>query len=98
MQTWNARRYAENAPFVPALGQAALDLLNVRPGEKILDLGCGDGTLTEKIAAMGAEVTGVDSSADMIAAARQRGLRALPMDACELSFRAEFGRMKSYKP
>jgi SAM-dependent methyltransferase len=90
MQTWNARSYAENAQFVPALGQAALDLLNVQPGEKILDLGCGDGTLTEKIVTLGAEVTGVDSSPDMIAAATRRGLRALLMDACELSFRAEF--------
>lgn len=90
MQTWNARSYAENAQFVPALGQAVLDLLNVQPGEKILDLGCGDGTLTEKIVAMGAEVIGVDSSPDMIAAATQRGLHALLMDARQLRFEAEF--------
>lgn len=90
MQTWNARSYAENAQFVPALGQAALDLLNVRAGEKILDLGCGDGTLTEKIVAMGADVVGVDSSPDMIAAATERGLRAMLMDASQLSFMAEF--------
>jgi trans-aconitate methyltransferase len=89
-QTWNARSYAENAQFVPALGQAALDLLNVQPGEKILDLGCGDGILTERIAATGADVTGVDSSPDMIAAAKGRGLHALLMEASELSFKSEF--------
>ena len=89
-QTWNARSYAENAHFVPALGQAVLDLLAVQPGERVLDLGCGDGTLSEKIAAMGAEVTGVDSSPDMISAAASRGLRALLMDAYDLRFTAEF--------
>jgi trans-aconitate methyltransferase len=90
IETWNARSYAENAQFVPALGQAALDLLNVKPGERILDLGCGDGALTEKIVALGAEVVGVDSSPDMIAAATKRGLRVLLMDASELNFKAEF--------
>jgi 2-polyprenyl-3-methyl-5-hydroxy-6-metoxy-1,4-benzoquinol methylase len=73
-QVWNSDRYAENAPYVPALGQPVLDLLTVRPGERILDLGCGDGVLTEKIAALGAEVVGVDSSQDMVDAARRRGL------------------------
>ena len=61
-QVWNSDRYAKSAPYVPALGQPVLDLLKVTPGERILDLGCGDGVLTEKIAALGAEVVGVDSS------------------------------------
>ena len=89
-QTWNASRYAANAAFVPALGQPVLDLLQARPGERILDLGCGDGVLTQKLAASGAEVVGVDSSADMVAAARQRGLDARAMDATKLTFDQEF--------
>jgi len=89
-QTWNARSYAENAAFVPTLGHDALLLLNAQPGEKILDLGCGDGTLTERIAASGAEVIGVDSSPNMIEAAKQRGLCVQIMDAYQLSFVAEF--------
>lgn len=89
-QTWNASSYAANAAFVPALGQPVLDLLQARPGERILDLGCGDGVLTQKLAASGAEVVGVDSSADMVAAARQRGLDVRVMDATELTFDQEF--------
>src|SRR5207249_1179805 len=41
-QHWSARRYAETAHFVPALGAPALELLVPAPGEHILDLGCGD--------------------------------------------------------
>ena len=75
-QVWNSDRYAENAAYVPALGQPVLDLLKVTPGERILDLGCGDGVLTEKIVALGAEVVGVDSSRDMVEAAKRRGIDA----------------------
>ncbi|HLW69746.1 MAG TPA: methyltransferase domain-containing protein [Candidatus Binataceae bacterium] len=89
-QKWNADRYARNAYFVPALGQPVLELLAPRAGERILDLGCGDGVLTEKIAAAGATVIGIDASTEMIAAARRRGLEAMVMDGFSLSFAAEF--------
>lgn len=89
-QEWNADRYAHNAHFVPALGQPVLDLLKPRAGERILDVGCGDGILTEKLAAVGATVVGVDASADMVAAARRRGLDARVMDGFGLGFNDEF--------
>lgn len=89
-QEWNSARYATNARFVSDLGQPVLDLLNPQPGERILDLACGDGALTEKIAATGAHVLGVDASADMIAAARHRGLDARVADGYHLTFENEF--------
>jgi SAM-dependent methyltransferase len=89
-QQWCAAGYAANAHFVPALGQPVLDLLQPQPGERILDLGCGDGVLTEKLVALGAQVVGIDSSEEMIAAARKRGLDARAVDARALPFESEF--------
>jgi len=89
-QNWSAADYAANAHFVPALGQPVLDLLRPQPGERILDLGCGDGILSEKLAALGARVVGIDNSPDMIAAARRRGVDARIMDARSLTFENEF--------
>jgi len=89
-QTWNPTNYAVNAGFVSALGQPVLDLLQPKPGELILDLGCGDGVLTEKLASTGVQVVGVDSSAEMVNAAKARGLNARVMDATALTFENEF--------
>ena len=87
---WSASDYAANAAFVPQLGAPVLALLDPRPGEFILDLGCGDGLLTDKIIAAGARVIGVDASEDMIAAARARGIDAHVGDAQALSFHQQF--------
>jgi trans-aconitate methyltransferase len=69
---------------VPALGVPVLELLAPAPGEHILDLGCGDGVLTQKI------VVGVDAAPDRVAAARTRGLDARPMAGQSLSFERDF--------
>lgn len=87
---WDAGDYARNAAFVPALGAPVVALLAPKAGEAILDLGCGDGALTEALVAAGARVTGVDASENMIAAARARGLDAHVADGQALSFDAEY--------
>jgi trans-aconitate methyltransferase len=89
-QQWNSSRYDKNARFVSDLGKPVLELLNPQPGERILDLACGDGVLTEKIIARGANVIGVDASSDMVAAARKRGMDARVVDAYQLDFHSEF--------
>ena len=87
---WDAADYARIGGFVPALGQAALDLLDPQPGEHILDVGCGDGTLTLKIKQRGADVVGIDNNLSMIAAAKAKGLDVRLMDAAELKFAEAF--------
>jgi SAM-dependent methyltransferase len=89
-QSWSAADYARNARFVADLGAPLLDLLAPRPGERILDLGCGDGALTECIAAAGAEVVGCDTSPELLAAAAARGLAVRFADGHALPFAAEF--------
>jgi trans-aconitate methyltransferase len=89
-QTWSAATYAANARFVADLGAPVLDLLAPRPGERILDLGCGDGALTQAIARAGATVVGVDGSPDLVQASRARGLDARVMDGQKLTFSGEF--------
>jgi SAM-dependent methyltransferase len=89
-QTWDPERYARNARFVADLGMPVVELLAPRPGERILDLGCGDGALTRKLVEMGCEVVGVDGSALQIEAARASGLDARVMDGERLEFDAEF--------
>jgi trans-aconitate methyltransferase len=89
-QGWSAERYAANASFVSAFGLPLLDLLAPQGGERILDLGCGDGILSEKIAASCARVLAVDGSPQMVAAARSRGLDARVMDGQRLTFTQEF--------
>jgi len=87
---WNPESYAQNARFVSDLGEPLLDLLAARPAEMILDLGCGDGALTEKIATAGCIVIAGDSSFAQIMAARNRGLNALVLDGQRFSFKCSF--------
>ena len=57
-QSWDPDRYARNARFVADLGMPVVELLDPQPGERVLDLGCGDGALTAKLVEMGCSVVG----------------------------------------
>ncbi len=90
IQTWDPIAYAKNARFVSDLGSPVVELLAPQPGERILDLGCGDGVLTKKLVELGCEVVGVDSSGAQVEAARTLGLEAYVVNAEELAYREEF--------
>ncbi len=89
-QTCDPASYARNARFVSDLGSPVLDLLAPKPGERILDLGCGDGVLTKKLADLGCEVIAVDSSVPQIEAARKLGLNAFVIGGEDLPYDEEF--------
>lgn len=90
VQTWDAKAYERNARFVADLSGEVVAWLAPVAGERILDVGCGDGVLTEQLAARGCSVVGIDISDDLLAAARARGVDARKEDVRSLPFAAEF--------
>jgi trans-aconitate methyltransferase len=91
-QAWNPSHYDRAGAFVPKLGADLIELLAPQPGERVLDLGCGTGDLTAKLAECGARVTGVDASTEMVNEARRKhpSLDFNLGDGQELRFEQEF--------
>ncbi|MFC7394302.1 class I SAM-dependent methyltransferase [Scopulibacillus cellulosilyticus] len=69
---WDSNLYDDKTSFVSQLGKGVVELLNPKPGERILDLGCGTGDLTYEMAKTGAIPLGIDLSSTMIEAARKK--------------------------
>jgi trans-aconitate methyltransferase len=87
---WNAGLYDDKHSFVWKMASGVVELLEPKAGELILDLGCGTGHLTAKIAESGAHVTGVDRSLEMVRQARENHpmLEFTVMDAREIKLPA----------
>lgn len=90
MKSWDPELYGRTARYVADHGAPVVEWLDPQPGERILDLGCGDGALTETLVAAGADVVAVDSGPAMVESARARGLDARRADARDLPFDREF--------
>ena len=89
---WDAELYDSKHSFVSQLGTDLVQLLSPQSGEYILDLGCGTGYLTDKIAASGAKVVGIDNASTMIEQARKNypNLMFEVTDATNLHFKEQF--------
>ena len=87
-QVWDPQTYQKNGAFVHQLAGGVVEWLALQSNERLLDLGCGDGALTAQLASTGARVRGVDSSAQMVAAARSRGISVDEASADALPYSA----------
>ena len=90
MNKWNANNYKNHASFVSDLAIDLVDLLNPKEGEIILDLGCGDGSLSLEIMKSKAKVIAVDLSSDMIEKTKSKGIEAYKMDVTNLIYENKF--------
>lgn len=90
--SWNPAFYQNKHAFVYKYGENLIDILSPQPGERILDIGCGTGQLTNLIRQKGAEVVGIDSSQEMIAQARSAfpEIEFKVKDALNLSYYQKF--------
>ena len=90
--TWDTELYEAKHNFVWKFGEGVLDLLDPKPEERILDVGCGTGHLTQTIAERGAAVVGFDSSSrdDRASTAKLPRLQFILGDAAKMEFRSEF--------
>lgn len=89
-QNWNPEDYRSSAKFITEFGRPVIKMLDPKPGENILDLGCGTGILAKELIGMGCKVTGVDSSPEMVAAAKALGIDAQLVDAEHLHLDEKF--------
>jgi 2-isopropylmalate synthase len=87
---WNADNYNKHADFVSNLAFPVVDLLNPKDNERILDLGCGDGTLALEIEKFNTKVVAVDLSESMVEKTKEKGIEAYVMSATELPYEKEF--------
>jgi trans-aconitate methyltransferase len=94
---WAVATYDSPFGYVSAHGAPLIDLLDPQPGERVIDLGCGAGAFSAEIAARGAEVLGIDGSAEMIAqaAAQHPGLSFTVGDAHDFTTSESFDAVAS---
>lgn len=94
---WDADMYDDKHGFVSEYGKDLISLLSPQANEKILDLGCGTGDLSYEVSGFGAEVIGIDASANMIAKAKDKypHLDFKLMDATKLDFCEQFDAVYS---
>jgi len=85
---WNAQNYIKTCGRVTEHGAKLVDILRAMPRGKVLDLGCGTGELTSKIAKFSDEVIGLDSSVEMVNLARKTypEINYVISDACTMQW------------
>lgn len=75
-QLWEKGDFTQIAATMRESGEALVTRLGIKTGQKVLDLGCGDGTTAIPAAKTGAEVLGVDIASNLVKAGNERAHQA----------------------
>lgn len=81
---WNAKKYTKDAAFVPQLTSVVQQWLDPQSEDTILDIGCGDGKLTQDLSKRVKSIYGIDNSSNMVQLSTERGLKAEVVDCSKL--------------
>jgi len=96
MCKWDAKDYQKNSIYQEKWARELIEKAGIKPGQDILDIGCGDGRLTAVIAekAKGGIVLGIDSSREMVEHCQKvfnkKNLSFLIMNAKRIDFNNRF--------
>lgn len=89
---WDSKLYNIKHSFVYDYGKSLIKLLDPKPNERILDLGCGTAVLTKQISDIAKNIVGIDNSMDMVLSAKQQfpELTIYQKDATDFDFDEPF--------
>ncbi len=105
MYKWNPEDYQQHSSAQESIAESIISGLKFEGNEHILDIGCGDGKVTSKLASLvpQGQVLGIDSSVEMVEFARKRfpssnhaNLRFEQLDVLDLKFESRFDLVTSF--
>jgi 2-polyprenyl-3-methyl-5-hydroxy-6-metoxy-1,4-benzoquinol methylase len=95
-QFWDSKMGEGNTFHKTLIEPIQLKLLDIKPGDSILDLACGNGQFARKMAEFGAKVTAVDFSEQLISIAKSKSSHQIDYQVIDLANKAELEKLPTH--